>query len=517
MANYIQYANQGAVRSQPVSPELAQAFSFLPEMGVGMNVFSGGQPEKGSGLPRVGSVRHDHGGAADVFFTKDGRRLDWANEADVPIFQEIVRQAKSRGVTGFGAGPGYMQPASMHVGFGNPAVWGSGGKGANAPQWLREAYGAAPSAMPSDGRVSMSTKGTGFMPQQEQAPKGILGFLGIEKQDPSAGGQTAQPFYQRDRFKDAMGRVAVASSIASGNPNPTLINAMADARDRRAGQKGANRTMEWLSQQPNGETFIRMIDAGASPAQALSAYQQAMTPAAADPTSAMRNYEFLLAQGADPKDAMARAFSGGTTVNVGGEGPQVGTIPQGYQLVDDGGVYRMEPIAGGPADTTQTDAAAGEQTTRAATVVLDDIQSLKSTIESSEIPITGLIGSVASGVAGTPQYDASKTIQTIVGNIGFDRLQQMRDASPTGGALGAISERELSTLQSVMGSLDQGQSKEQFLKNLERLESIYTDIMRKASAYPNASQYGYSGGGAPVAAPASEALSDEDLLSKYGG
>ena len=34
----------------------------------------------------------------------------------------------------------------------------------------------------------------------------------------------------------------------------------------------------------------------------------------------------------------------------------------------------------------------------------------------------------------------------------------MRDASPTGGALGQVSERELGYLQSVLGSLEQSQT-----------------------------------------------------------
>ncbi|AUQ95941.1 hypothetical protein PhaeoP66_03199 [Phaeobacter inhibens] len=143
------YANQSATRSRPISPELQKAMAFLPEMGLQMQVFSGGQPGFGSGGARVGSVRHDHGEAADVFFLRDGQRLDWANPEQTPIFQDVVRRAKAAGLTGFGAGPGYMQPGSMHIGYGTPAVWGAGGKGANAPNWLREAYGAAPATAPA--------------------------------------------------------------------------------------------------------------------------------------------------------------------------------------------------------------------------------------------------------------------------------------------------------------------------------------------------------------------------------
>lgn len=136
--NWLRYTNQGAVRSHPISAELQKAFSFLPGMGVTMEVFSGGQDAEGPN--RVGSHRHDNGGSGDVFFYKDGRRLDWSNPEDVPIFQEIVRSARANGVSGFGAGDGYMQPGSMHVGFGNEAVWGAGGKGENAAPWLRTAF-----------------------------------------------------------------------------------------------------------------------------------------------------------------------------------------------------------------------------------------------------------------------------------------------------------------------------------------------------------------------------------------
>lgn len=140
-SDVIRYANQGATRSQPLAPKLTQAMSFLKDMGVTAEVFSGGQPTRAEGGPRTGSERHDHGGAGDMLFYKDGRKLDWANEEDRPIFQEIVRRGRAAGLTGFGAGPGYMQAGSMHVGFGHEGVWGAGGSGAAAPMWLRQAYG----------------------------------------------------------------------------------------------------------------------------------------------------------------------------------------------------------------------------------------------------------------------------------------------------------------------------------------------------------------------------------------
>lgn len=171
---WIEYLNQNATRNQPLSPDLVKALSFLEDMDVKAEVFSGGQHSAGEG-PRVGSVRHDHGGAGDMFFSKGGKRLDWANEADRPIFEQIVANAKQRGVTGIGAGPGYMRQGSMHLGFGKPAVWGAGGDGANAPDWLVKAYGATPNPasklhpeispmmMPEGGSPIGTTLGSDFL------------------------------------------------------------------------------------------------------------------------------------------------------------------------------------------------------------------------------------------------------------------------------------------------------------------------------------------------------------------
>jgi hypothetical protein len=140
MVNYIRYANQGATRNQELSEDLLKRLGYLEKMGITAEVFSGGQPGKDEGGARVGSTRHDHGGAGDMFFYKGDKKLDWSNPEDQPIFEEIVRNGKANGIVGWGAGDGYMQPGSMHVGGGSEGIWGKNGKGDNAAPWLREAY-----------------------------------------------------------------------------------------------------------------------------------------------------------------------------------------------------------------------------------------------------------------------------------------------------------------------------------------------------------------------------------------
>lgn len=142
-STYIKYSNSNATRNKPINDNLAQSMGFLGDMGVTMNVISGGQDAKGEGTRRTGSTRHDHGNAADVDFYVGDRKLDWNNQADLPVLKEIVARARANGVTGIGAGDDYMGAGRFHIGFGSEATWGAGGKGENAPSWLNEAVANA--------------------------------------------------------------------------------------------------------------------------------------------------------------------------------------------------------------------------------------------------------------------------------------------------------------------------------------------------------------------------------------
>jgi hypothetical protein len=71
-----------------------------------------------------------------------------------------------------------------------------------------------------------------------------------------------------------------------------------------------------------------------------------------------------------------------------------------------------------------------------------------------------------------PYTDANKLhnlLLTIKANIGFDRLTEMRANSPTGGALGQVSELENLLLQATQGSLDQNQRPEELKKTLDMI------------------------------------------------
>jgi|14BtaG_2_1085337.scaffolds.fasta_scaffold08790_2 hypothetical protein len=97
----------------------------------------------------------------------------------------------------------------------------------------------------------------------------------------------------------------------------------------------------------------------------------------------------------------------------------------------------------------------------------------------------GLGGAVLSSIPGTEARDVEGLLNTILANLGFDELKAMRAASPTGGALGQVSERENVLLQSAVRSLENSQSPEQIRKNLALVRKHYNRVLNlmKVEAY----------------------------------
>lgn len=186
----------------------------------------------------------------------------------------------------------------------------------------------------------------------------------------------------------------------------------------------------------------------------------------------------------------------GVEVNVGPTGVDYGDPPKGmaWARTPDGEIaLRTDeatgfaspiavPIAGGPVETKQAVAeekAAGRRTQaqRTSDIVTQDIDRVFEIMDESSLPVTGFFGAAGSYVPGTPQHDVAQALQSVKAATAFDRLQEMRANSPTGGALGQVSNVEIGLLQSAMGSLEQSQSEAQFRRNLQRVRDIYSEIV----------------------------------------
>lgn len=169
-----------------------------------------------------------------------------------------------------------------------------------------------------------------------------------------------------------------------------------------------------------------------------------------------------------------------------GQIPKNGNVPEGYQQANGIG-GGLSPMPNSPQDMQrrgQIAQAGSAMTTLEAKnkIVVDKIDQA---MKQANWWTTGTVGGLTSGVGGTPAFDLAETLKTIKANIGFDELQKMRDASPTGGALGAISDREIAFLQSTITSIEQAQSEGQLKANLKLLRDYLVmsqDQRRKAFA-----------------------------------
>jgi len=105
---------------------------------------------------------------------------------------------------------------------------------------------------------------------------------------------------------------------------------------------------------------------------------------------------------------------------------------------------------------------------------------------------TGVIGQALSNIAGTEATSLRAKLDTITSGVGFGRLNDMREASKTGGALGNVSEIELRQLNASMGSLDPNQKPSELKKTLETIKEHYESTVRVLKAEKYAYDNGYT-------------------------
>jgi hypothetical protein len=119
--------------------------------------------------------------------------------------------------------------------------------------------------------------------------------------------------------------------------------------------------------------------------------------------------------------------------------------------------------------------------------------------------ITGIWDStIGRHIPTTDAANADAILETIRANSAFGSLTEMRANSPTGGALGQITVRELELLQSAETALSTAQDEDQFTESLNIYRRRLEDIVRKLRAQTAPAESGV------------ESLSDEELLRSLG-
>jgi hypothetical protein len=106
--------------------------------------------------------------------------------------------------------------------------------------------------------------------------------------------------------------------------------------------------------------------------------------------------------------------------------------------------------------------------------------------------ISGLTGPAISKIPGTEAYDAAAKLENLQTRAFVTEIQRMRAASPTGGAVGNVTEREMAALSNIQASLKLGLKEGELRKQLKQ----YVDGLNRAlKTIPKeyANTYGYQG------------------------
>lgn len=142
--------------------------------------------------------------------------------------------------------------------------------------------------------------------------------------------------------------------------------------------------------------------------------------------------------------------------------------------------------------------------------VLQSVDELTKKVGNSTVGLGSLLGNIPA----TDARNFKSELDTLKANIAFNELAQMRASSKTGGALGQVSDREGTLLQSTLGALDTGQSPENFKQQLLKIRG---SIERWQKAKHAAESQSIQNGATVTLPPKTDGDHVDALIKKYGG
>lgn len=181
---------------------------------------------------------------------------------------------------------------------------------------------------------------------------------------------------------------------------------------------------------------------------------------------------------------MEFTLADGTRVRMGENGlpSDIGTIPQGYEaFVDENGQRSMRPVAGGPADTSEKDENKDRQSKLKLGTTLDSLNLNIAEIENGGLPVTGAIGDfrrtgIGRALTGSGAVDFGNRTDQVTTSAALAEVQNMRDNSPTGGAVGQLTDSERIAIGNSVTALNNSTSAEEYLRAAKAYRKLALDL-----------------------------------------
>lgn len=309
------------------------------------------------------------------------------------------------------------------------------------------------------GMDTSSTNFTGGLARLANAYLGRRGLNKLEKREGEAQEyEAAQAQKQSDKLKE------MARMMAGPDATPEAL-AMAQFNPEGFMESSLDAQTEANKPRVLGREDVLVGGDGNEIARGLGPkpdYQKATIKDPKDPSRFVEvQYDPTDPQGTMQIIGEAEPTSAMVKVNVGDEvdrRPIVDKPPKGYQHVWDGSKWTQQPISGSPEEYDETMREVKGFT--AINASREQWGTMRGTLDDA---ITYIDEGNAAGWAGLlsamPESDArslKNKITTIKGLIGFDKMREMQQNSPTGATgLGQITEKEIEFLQGVRGTIDQ--------------------------------------------------------------
>lgn len=233
-----------------------------------------------------------------------------------------------------------------------------------------------------------------------------------------------------------------------------------------------------------------------------------------DPTPAERNYDrYRKEGGAGGADVFSRFAVPDQVMNAGGvpvvrdriTGKTSQPVTPDAVATNVGAIAGAKTTAQGQAKRT-LDLPAAKSRVAATNAKLDSLAQAASTLQSSEDLWKAVgLGKPIASIPGTAGAKVRALINTLKSKIGFAVLQDMRESSKTGGALGNISNQENTYLQNALAALDINLSPEDFRDQLQivvdyaaggkkRIQDAFLETYPEMAQQPTAATPGESTG-----------------------